>query len=151
MAGFKDAEVYTLEGKKIGRIMEADSGHFTTYRRGIVTDEEFRIPMSAISAVEKDGSFTVIRLNMSQEQLKHGFELSDRPNSKFVSGVAGSEPKIFLDKQVMHYESQPAEPRAVARPPPASEYLCDMCNAKFEDPSRLQEHRVERHKAPTGI
>lgn len=154
MAGFKDAEVYTLEGKKVGRIMNLDSNYFTTYRRGIAIDEEYKIPMSAISAVEKDGGSTVVKLNMNKEQLKHGFEFSrGRPNSEFTSGAAESEPKVPKGRQVIHYESQPKgdEDIATARLPPASEYLCDMCNARFADSSELQEHRARQHKAPTGV
>ncbi len=154
MAGFKDAEVYTLEGKKVGRIRNLDSSHFTAYRHGITIDEEYKIPVSAISAVEKDGSSTVIRLNMSEEQLTHGFEFSrGRPNSEFTSRAAGLEPKVPKDRQLIHYESQPRgdEGIATAKLPPASEYLCDMCNARFDDPSELQEHRAEQHKAPAGV
>jgi hypothetical protein len=153
VASFTGAEVYTLEGKKIGRVNKVDSSYFTAFKHGLATDEEFRIPLSAISAVENEGNSTVIRLSMSEEQLKHGFEFSSgRPNSEFASGVAESEPKIPRDKQMIHYESQPAdEGRAIARPPPASEYLCDMCDARFDDSFELQEHRAEQHKAPTGI
>ena len=153
MAGFTGAEVYTLEGKKIGKVRKVDSSYFTAYRSGLVEDEEFRVPLSAISAVENEGNSTIIRLSISEEQIKHGFEFSSgKPNSEFASGAAESELKIPMDKQIIHYESQPAnEGEAVARPPPASEYLCDMCDARFDDSSELQEHRAEHHKAPTGI
>jgi hypothetical protein len=153
VAGFKGAEVYTFEGKKIGTVRKVDSSYFTAYRSGLVADEEFRVPLSAISAVENEGNYTIIRLSISEEQIKHGFEfLSGKPNSEFASGAAESEPKIPMGKQVIHYESQPAnEGEAVVRPPRASEYHCDMCDARFDDSSELQEHRVEHHKAPTGI
>ena len=29
--------------------------------------------------------------------------------------------------------------------------FCDMCMEKFNNPDKLQQHRVERHSAPTGI
>jgi hypothetical protein len=154
MADYRGAEVYTLEGKHVGRIKEINASYFTVFKRGIVTDEEFRIPISSISAVENHGNATVVRLSLKEEQVKHGHEFAKgRPNSEFASGTAESELKIPLEKQVIHYESShPVEAsRAADRPPAISEYLCDMCDEKFGSPSKLQEHRAARHKAPTGI
>lgn len=154
VADYKGAEVFTLEGKRIGRIKEISSGYFTAFKLGLVTDEEFRIPMSAISAVENHGSSMIIRLSLKEEQVKHGHEfLKGKPNSEFVGGVAESEPKIPDEKQLIHYESANAaeETRTIERPPATSEYLCDMCDEKFASPSELQEHRALQHKAPTGI
>jgi sporulation protein YlmC with PRC-barrel domain len=154
VADFKGAEVYTLEGKHVGKIKEINANYFTTFNRGILTDEEFRIPMSAVSAVENRGDATIIRLSMKEEEVKHGYEFTKgKPNSEFASGAAESEPKIPLEKQVIHYESsQPAEASRIPdRPPAISEYLCDMCNEKFGSSSKLQEHRAAQHKAPTGI
>ena len=154
MGDFRGAEVYTLEGKRVGRIKEINSGYFTALKRGIVTDEEFRIPMSAISAVEKEDSAIVIRLSLKEDQVKHGREFAKgKPNSEFASGAAESEPKIPAEKQMIHYESpHPVETSSAAKRPPAiSEYLCDMCDEKFGSPSELQDHRALRHKAPTGI
>jgi hypothetical protein len=31
------------------------------------------------------------------------------------------------------------------------EYSCDMCKEKFDDVERLQQHRVRKHKGPTGV
>lgn len=154
MGDFRGAEVYTLEGKRVGRIKEINSGYFTALKRGIVTDEEFRIPMSAVSAVENEGSAIIVRLSLKEDQVKHGREFAKgKPNSEFASGAAESEPKIPVEKQMIHYESShPVEAsRTAERPPPISEYLCDMCDEKFGSPSELQEHRALRHKAPTGI
>ncbi|HEU4606087.1 MAG TPA: PRC-barrel domain-containing protein [Nitrososphaera sp.] len=154
MGDFRGAEVYTLEGKRVGRIKEINSNYFTALKRGIVTDEEFRIPMSAISAVENEGNATVVRLSLKEDQVKHGREFAEgKPNSEFASGAAESEPKIPVEKQVIHYESpHPVEAGVAAeRPLAISEYLCDMCAEKFGSPSELQEYRAARHKAPTGI
>lgn len=151
---YSGAEVYTLEGKSIGRIKEFDSDYFTAFKRGLVTDEEFKIPTSAISAVENHGNSTIVRLSLREEQVKHGYEFAKgKPNSEFMHGTAESEPKIPDERQLIRYEpTQGAEEASVARRPPAiSEYLCDMCNEKFGSPPDLHEHRAERHKAPTGI
>ncbi len=151
----RDSEVYTLEGKRIGKIKESNVDYFTTFRRGLVTDEEFRIPTSAISAVENDGNSNIVRLNLKEDQIKHGFEFTKgRPNSDFMHGIAESEPKIPGERQLIRYEpTQDAQTSitAIKRPPAISEYLCDMCNEKFGSPQELHGHRAERHKAPTGI
>ncbi|MEP0824406.1 MAG: hypothetical protein HRF40_02870 [Nitrososphaera sp.] len=155
MPEHKDSEVYTLEGKRIGRIKESNTDYFITVKRGLVTDEEFKIPTSAISAVENDGNPNIVRLSLKEDQLKHGFEFTKgRPNSDFMHGIAESEPKIPGGRQVIRYEpTQDAETTrpTTKLPAPVSEYLCDMCNEKFGNPQGLQEHRAERHKAPTGI
>lgn len=154
VAGYTGAKVYTLEGKNIGKIKESDADHFTAFKRGLVSDEEFRIPMSAISTVENHGDFMIVRLNLKEEQVKHGYEFAKgRPNSEFMHGTVESEPKIPDERQLIRYEpTQGAEEvRAISRPPAISEYRCDMCNEKFGSPPELQEHRVAQHKAPTGI
>lgn len=154
MVNYKGAEVFTLEGRRIGRIKEIDSGYFTAFKRGLLADEEFRIPMSAISAVENHGGSTIVRLSLKEAQVKHGHEFAQgKPNSDFVGGAAESEPKIPDERQVIHYESATAaeETRVINRPHAASEYLCDMCDEKFGSPTELEEHRALQHKAPTGI
>jgi uncharacterized Zn ribbon protein len=35
--------------------------------------------------------------------------------------------------------------------PDESEYICDMCMEKFSQPDKLQEHRADKHRAPTGV
>lgn len=35
--------------------------------------------------------------------------------------------------------------------PDESEYICDMCMEKFSQPDKLQEHRTDKHRAPTGV
>ena len=153
VADYMGAEVYTLEGKSVGKVKEINSSYFTAFKRGLLSDEEFRIPMSAVSSVENDGSSTTIRLSLKEEQVKHGYEFAKgKPNSEFMHGVAESEPKI-PERQLIRYEpTQGAEEAAaIKRPPAVSEYLCDMCDEKFASPVRLQEHRAEQHKAPTGI
>src|SRR5215210_3775891 len=142
----EDTEVITSDGKKIGKVkrIENDS-YFIVYKKGLLTDEEIRVPVSAILP-RKDGSVNSqpIRLNMREETLKHGYE--------FVHGIKESEPKLTLEKQLVHFE--PVEPveepnkRGISSPPvsrqhqavlkPGEEssittslYSCDMCAAKF--------------------
>ena len=150
----RGADVYSQEGKRIGRVRDASSDYFIAFKRGLVMDEEFRIPVSAVSAVERGDSGRIVRVNLSEDQLRHGFEFSKgRPNSDVVSGAADAESKIRQERQVIHYESIEPVEKAVApsAPPAVSEYLCDMCDKKFSKAGSLQRHRAIKHKAATGI
>lgn len=171
----EDTEVITSDGKKIGKVkrIENDDSHFIVYKKGLLTDEEIRVPFSAILP-RKDGSANSepIRLNMSEETLKHGYEfVQGEPNSEFMHGIKESEPKLTLEKQLVHFE--PVEPveepnnRGISSPPVAKQhqavlkpgeessttalYSCDMCAAKFDKSEELQKHRGESHKAPVNI
>lgn len=170
----EDTEVITSDGKKIGKVkrIENDS-YFIVYKKGLLTDEEIRVPVSAISP-RKDGSVNSepIRLNMSEDTLKHGRELvQGEANSEFMHGIKESEPKLTLQKQLVHFEPvEPAEEpnkSGISSPPVAKQhqavlksgeetttaalYTCDMCAAKFDKSEDLQLHRGESHKAPVNI
>jgi hypothetical protein len=172
-----NARVYTSDGKDAGRVTEVDEEYFTSSRKGVVTDEEFRIPLGAIARVEpteggnsSSGGDAVVRLALDEEQLKHGYEfVKGRPNSELVKGRTESELKLPLQKQVIRYEALKAEgndaPVAAAAPPlpagggagggPPSDaeyyYICDMCAEKFGGADDLQKHRSEAHGGPVGV
>jgi hypothetical protein len=142
------------------------------YKKGLLTDEEFRVPVSAILP-KKDGSSDnePIRLNMTEESLKHGREIVEgQPNSEFMHGIRESEPKFGQQKQVIHFDPvEPAEESknwGISSPPVTGDhqavmkpgddhnrtlYSCDMCLAKFDNSEELQKHRGETHKAPVNI
>jgi sporulation protein YlmC with PRC-barrel domain len=169
----KDTEVITSDGKKIGKVKRIENqDYFIVYKKGLLTDEEIRVPVSAI-ITRKDGSVNSepIRLNMSEETLKHGFEfMQAEPNSEFMHGKKESEPKVSLEKQLLRFEpvvpadeanktgiSSPAvteQHQAVFKPREdgtTTLYSCDMCPAKFDKSEELQKHRGESHKAPVNI
>jgi hypothetical protein len=170
----EDTEVITSDGKKIGKVKRIENdNYFIVYKKGLLTDEEIRVPVSAISP-RKDGSVNSepIRLNMSEDTLKHGRELvQGEANSEFMHGIKDSEPKLTLEKQLVHFEPvEPAEEpnrSGISSPPvakqhqavlksgeettPAALYTCDMCAAKFDKSEDLQLHRGESHKAPVNI
>ncbi len=169
----KDTEVFTSDGKKIGKVKSMENeDYFIVYKKKLLTDEEIRVPVSAILP-RKDGSDNneSIRLNMSEETLKHGYEyVKNQPNSEFMHGIKESEPKLNLEKPLIHFEPvEPAEDSnkiGIASPPVAKQhqavlkpredgtttlYSCDMCPAKFDKSEELQKHRGESHKAPVNI
>ena len=169
----EDTEVITSDGKKIGKVKRIENDtYFIVYKKGLLTDEEIRVPVSAILP-RKDGSVNnePIRLNMSEETLKHGYEfVQGEPNSEFMHGIKESEPKLNLEKPLIHFEPvEPAEESnkiGISSPPVAKQhqavlkrrddgtttlYTCDMCPAKFDKSEELQKHRGESHKAPVNI
>ncbi len=170
----EDTEVITSDGKKIGKVkkLENNKDYLIVYKKGTLADEEIRVPVSAIQPRKDDSvKSEPIRLNMSEETLKHGYEfVQGGPNSEFMHGIKESEPKYKLEKQVIRFE--PVEPveesnnRGISSPPvskqhqavlkPGEEstrtlYSCDMCAAKFDKSEELQKHRGETHKAPVNI
>jgi hypothetical protein len=170
----KDTQVITSDGKKIGKVKRIENeDYFIVYKKGLLTDQEIRVPISAI-LTRKDGSVKSepLRLNMTEETLKHGYEfVQGQPNSDFMHGAKESEPKFRLEKQQIHFEpaelAEEANKTGISSPPvskqhqavlkPGEEsttdtlYSCDMCPAKFDKSEELQNHRSESHKAPVNI
>ena len=172
----ENTDVISLDGKKVGKLRRVENDdYFIVYKKGVVTDEEFRIPTSAILTGQdnihgnpSDGNS--IRLSMSEEALKHGYEfIQGHANSEFMHGIKNSEPKTSSGKQIIHFE--PSEPedhsnktgicaspvskkhQAVSEENGKSSdlYSCDMCPAKFDKADELQKHRGESHKSPVNI
>jgi hypothetical protein len=169
----EDTEVITSDGKKIGKVKRIENeDYFIVSKKGLLTDEEIRVPVTAI-LTRNDGSEDnePLRLNMSEETLKHGFEYVQAvPNSEFMHGRQESEPKVNLQKQVIHFEpvvpTEEANKTGISSPPVSKQheavwksgedgatslYSCDMCPAKFDKSEELQRHRGESHKAPVNI
>ena len=151
-------EVYSSDGENVGKVAKVNDKYFTTRKRGLVTDEEYRIPITAVSNIEPSYTSYALKLTLSSGQLRHGYEfLKERPNSEIVSGASQSEFKIPSEKPVLHYEAlEPLEGNVsvtTSREGLSSriEYSCDQCRAKFDDSSALQKHRGDAHKAPVGI
>jgi hypothetical protein len=155
-----DAEVYTVDEKSAGRIVKVNTEYFIAHKRGLVTDEECRIPLDAISYLEAaEGDMIIVGLALNEKQLKHGHEfVKGKPNSEFVSDEAESEPKAPTGKQVIYYEAMEPLKENIAAARHSSEgllqtveYNCDMCMEKFESADDLQKHRSKAHKEPIGI
>jgi len=169
----EDTEVITSDGKKIGKVKRIENeDYFIVSKKGLLTDEEIRIPVTAI-VTRKGGSADnePIRLNMSEETLKHGFEyMQSEPNSDFMHGKQESEPKVSLKKQVIRFEpivqTEEANKTGISSPPVSKQheavlktsedgtrslFSCDMCPEKFDKSEELQRHRGESHKAPVNI
>ncbi|HKU50204.1 MAG TPA: PRC-barrel domain-containing protein [Nitrososphaera sp.] len=153
------AKVYASDGEDVGEITGVSDEYFTITKKGLIMDEEYRVPVNAILNIESenDSDIPAVMLSLNEEQLKHGSEFTtERPNSGIVSGKVGSELRIPSVKPNIRYEAMPPpkEERAQAPRTGASnqdEYICDMCAAKFEGADELEEHRRSVHKGPVGV
>ena len=72
---------------------------------------------------------------------------------KFESHTCSTTSKMFIDavqKYILLSTSNDKINRT-DRLPDDSEYICDMCMEKFSQPDKLQQHRANKHSAPTGV
>ena len=90
----EDTEVITSDGKTIGKVkrIEENDSYFIVYKKGLLKDEEIRVPLSAILPRKNDSANSEpIRLNMTENTLKHGYEFVEgKPNSQFMHGTKES-------------------------------------------------------------
>ncbi|SRR5579875_3170162 len=157
--------VFTCDGKKIGKVYSIEQEHLLARKRGLLTEEQFRIPTNKIVS-NSENVHNSITINLTEDQLKHGYVFSDRkPNSGLVHGLTDLEPKLKLRKQVKQFSpmvSADADNSLTVglRPVPAIQpkintesayYSCDICPCRFSSPDQLQKHRADIHKAATNI
>ena len=165
--GYKNAQVVTSDGKKLGTVKSLDSKSLVVFKKGLIRDEEFHIPINAVSHydsksgkdIEGNDSISNIMLNLNEKEVKHGFEFvgDSKPNSDLVSGKTDSGYNMGL-KETIRYEA--INPNSEKSLDPASstdklpskqEYICDMCMQKFYNSNELQDHRKNLHSAATGV
>jgi hypothetical protein len=163
-------DVITSDGKNIGKVYSTDEDeedHLIVYKKGLLTDQKFRIPVSAIVVEESSAHLeNSIRLDLTEEQLKHGYQfLKSEPNSEFMHGKRESEPKVRLKKQIIQFEPATKADADNAlttgsNPIPIQEgqgysiprgYRCDMCTGSFEEVNQLEKHRSEIHHTSANI
>ena len=158
--------VFTSERKnkkKIGKVTKIDRNHLIVYRKGIVSDEEYKIPTSAITHFNREKRS--IKLKLTENELKHGFEfVKAKPNSDLVAGKTNSGYKMPLEKELIHYEPLGAEEKGNNNNNDAirdnkneklltsnnnvHEFICEMCMERFDESNKLQRHRINTHNAP---
>lgn len=79
---YENASVYDSVGKKIGTVSKViDSNYIIVTKKGLISDEEFQIPVSCVSHFNSMQDHLSITLTIDQSRLKHGFEV--------VSGGSG--------------------------------------------------------------
>jgi hypothetical protein len=150
------AEVQAANGEDVGKVIAVNDSYFTTRKSGLLSDEEYRIPISAILRVSPKNNLPTVWLSIKMEQLRHGYEFgNEKPNSEVVHGTADTSFNVPTEKPLIRYEAAPpavrdskvGESNLSSKP----EYICDMCTAHFDSADDLQSHRGDAHKAPVGI
>ena len=165
---YRNAHVITSDGKNIGTVRFSDSNFLFIFKSGLLRDEEFHVPITAISHDDKQSGGVKevsddeirIRLNLSEDEVKHGFEFvgKNKPNSDLISGRSGSSYNIGLEKENVRYEALRSDIEKNVNPasstdklPSEDEYICDLCMQKFNGSDELQTHRKNQHSAATGV
>ena len=153
------SDAFTVDNKKIGKVIALDKkknkNHLIVLKKGIVHDEEFHIPIDSITEILDRESKIIINLN--EEEIKHGYEFlnKDSPSSDLISGKSDSTLSTPFEKEKIKYQSFSYD---LENPNnnknsqvKVDEFLCDMCQAHFEDTSELELHRKNKHSGPVGI
>src|ERR687889_173024 len=154
---YEDAQVITSDGKNIGIVKSSDSNSLLIFKNGPLRDEEFHVPITAVSHYDRTSD---IKLNLSEEEVKHGFEFigKNKPNSDLISGKSDSTYNVGIQKETVRYEAFRLDSEKNVNPasstdklPSEEEYICDLCMQKFHGSNELQEHRKNQHSAATGV
>ena len=165
---YRNAHVITSDGKNIGTVRFSNGNFLFIFKSGLLRDEEFHVPITAISHYDKQSGGVKevsddeinIRLNLSEDEVKHGFEFvgKNKPNSDLISGRSGSSYNIGLEKESVRYEAFRSDIEKNVNPasstdklPSEDEYICDLCMQKFNGSDELQTHRKNQHSAATGV
>jgi hypothetical protein len=165
---YEDAYVYDSVGKKIGKVSRViDSNYIIVRKKGLISDEEFQIPIGCISHFNSPEDHLSITLTIDQSCLKHGFEV--------ISGGSGGaipsshEPELIpTSKETIRYTvdetqhgSNKSDLNDVAftnslsymtdRVPQDSSFICDMCTKRLDNQEQLQAHRISVHNTTTNV
>jgi len=100
---YEDAYVYDSVGKRIGKVSRViNSDYIIVRKKGLISDEEFQIPVSCVSHFNSSEDHLSITLTIDQSSLKHGFEI--------ISGGSGGaipsthEPELIpTSKETIRY------------------------------------------------
>ena len=165
---YENSNVYDSVGKKIGTVSRVvDSNYIIVTKKGLISDEEFQIPIGCVSHFNSSQDHLSITLTIDQSRLKHGFEI--------VRGGSGGaipsahEPELIpTSKESIRYtvdETQHASDTTNLnetsftnsqsylsdRLPQDSSFICDMCSKRFDNQEKLQAHRVLEHNTATDV
>ena len=150
-------EVITSDHESIGKVVRVDGEYFTTFKKGMITDEEYRVPLRSISQRGPKTDMRVVKLLIGSAQLKHGTEFTkERPNSDLIAGTSQSDLTLPTVKPRLRYEAMALSEGGTVTPTKDKlsndvEYGCDQCGSKFDNPESLEGHRRNAHGGPVGI
>lgn len=166
---YEGASVYDSDGKLVGKVSTSiNRDYFLVEKKSILTNEEFRVPISCISHFNSSNEDDIsITLKINQSRLKHG--------SETISGVSGGsipsthEPDLIpTAKEVVRYTVNETEfdsnqessldsditnssKYRKDRIPQHIYFTCDMCTQKFDSDEKLRVHRSSEHNAAIDV
>jgi hypothetical protein len=163
---YENANVYDSVGKKIGTVSKViDSNYIIVTKKGLISDEEFQIPVSCVSHFHSLQDHLSITLTIDQSRLKHGFEVVNGGSGGAIP--SNHEPGLIpTSKESIRYtvdETQHgkfnsnddsfanSQSYLSDRLPQDSSYICDMCPGKFNNQEKLQAHRALKHNTATDV
>lgn len=166
---YEGASVYDSGGKLIGKVSTlVNHGYLLVKKKGVLTNEEFRVPVSSISHFSSSSNDNVsIRLKVDQSRLKHGSEVINGASGGSIPSTHESD-LIPTSKEVVRYtvnEMEFENEQGFAldtdittsseyrkdRMPLDTLFACDMCMEKFDNEEKLQVHRSLKHNAAIDV
>lgn len=73
----KGAKVHTSHEKDVGTVTKVDREYFTSYKKGIITDKEYRIPLHSMLKIK----YGIIDYPSYQDRRSTSTRLHDRRKS----------------------------------------------------------------------
>jgi hypothetical protein len=163
---YENAIVYDSIGKKIGTVSKViDSNYIIVTKKGLISDEEFQIPISCVSNFNSLQDHLSITLTIDQSRLKHGFEVVNGgsggaiPCNHEPGLIPTSKESIrYTVDETQHGNFNPnddsfanSQSYLSDRLPQDSSYICDMCSRRFNNQEKLQTHRALKHNTATDV
>jgi len=153
-------EAITVDNQNLGKVIAIDetkqNHYFITKKKGLLKDEEFRIPANSITNISLNES--KLTINLKEDEVKHGYELLNQrdPSSDLISGKSNSSFSIPFQKDKIKYQSLSSDldkpyPEKSDETVKVDKYICDMCQDQFKDISQFESHRKNKHSGPIGI
>jgi hypothetical protein len=164
---YKDAQVYDSLGKRVGKVSKIiNSDYIIVTKTGLISDEEYQIPLSCVSHFNSSDDNLSISLSIDQSCLKHGFEV--------ISGASGGaipsthEPDLIpTSKETIRYtvdemrygNNPPTQDNSFTNTPPYVSdrlpqdisFICDMCTKRFDNQDKLRTHRMSEHNSAIDV
>ena len=78
-------EAITVDNHNLGKVIAIDetkqNRYFIALKKGLLKDEEFRIPANSITNISLNES--KLTINLKEDEVKHGYELLNQRGSFF--------------------------------------------------------------------
>jgi len=165
---YEDAYVYDSVGKRIGKVSRViNSDYIIVRKKGLISDEEFQIPVSCVSHFNSSDDHLSITLTIDQSSLKHGFEIISGgsggtiPSTHEPELIPTSKETIRYTVDETHHGNNPSNLNdntfansssyMTDRLPQDSSFICDMCMKRLDNQEKLRVHRMSEHNTAIDV